>query len=41
MKCAVGTAVEMGLVDLAVQAVDGPKIESDLGAQPARRSTPR
>ena len=26
MKCTVGTAVEMGLVDLAVQAVDGTKI---------------
>lgn len=26
MKCSVGTAVEMGLVDLAVQAVDGTKI---------------
>ena len=26
MKCTVGTAVQMGLVDLAVQAVDGTKI---------------
>ena len=26
MKCTVGTAVEMGVVDLAVQAVDGTKI---------------
>jgi transposase len=26
MKCTVGTAVELGLVDLAVQAVDGTKI---------------
>ncbi len=26
MKCTVGTAVEIGLVDLAVQAVDGTKI---------------
>jgi hypothetical protein len=26
MKCTVGTAVEMGLVDLAVQAVDGTKV---------------
>ena len=26
MKCTVGTAVEVGLVDLAVQAVDGTKI---------------
>ena len=29
MKCTVGTAVEMGLVDLAVQAVDGTKILGD------------
>ena len=27
MKCTVGTAVEMGLVDLAVQAVDGTKVQ--------------
>ena len=26
MKCTVGTAVEMGLVDLAMQAADGTKI---------------
>ena len=29
MKCSVGTAVEMGLVDLAVQAVDGTKIQGN------------
>ena len=29
MKCTVGTAVEVGLVDLAVQAVDGTKIQGN------------
>ncbi len=29
MKCTVGTAVEMGLIDLAVQAVDGTKIQGN------------
>ena len=29
MKCSVGTAVEMGLVDLAVQAVDGTKVQGN------------
>ena len=29
MKCPVGTAVEMGLVDLPVQAVDGTKIQGN------------
>ena len=29
MKCSVGTAVEMGLIDLAVQAVDGTKIQGN------------
>ncbi len=29
MKCTVGTAMEMGLVDLAVQAVDGTKIQGN------------